>query len=76
MLEPRDPQNDDAIILEFKVQDTEDEITLQDTVKAALEQIEQKNYAAQLLERGITAEHIRSYPIIWICLSWKKVLIE
>ena len=37
MLEPK--KNDDGIIMEFKVQDTEDEKELSDTVKAALQQI-------------------------------------
>ena len=37
ILEPK--QEDDGILLEFKVQDTEDEKELAETVKAALEQI-------------------------------------
>ena len=72
MLEPRNPQVDDAIILEFKVQDTEDEETLQDTVKEALAQIERKQYAAQLVERGISTERIRTYGFAF---CGKKVLI-
>lgn len=36
MLEPKDPEKDDAIILEFKVRDTDDAETLKDTVQAAL----------------------------------------
>ena len=39
MLEPRD-KCDDAFIIEFKVQDSETEKDLEDTVKAGLEQIE------------------------------------
>ena len=61
MLEPREPEKDDAIILEFKVHDPEDEETLKDTVQAALTQIEEKQYKEQLTARGIPAEHIRSY---------------
>lgn len=61
MLEPRNPQMDDAIILEFKVYDPDEEETLKDTVQEALEQIEKKQYAAQLVGRGIPREHIRSY---------------
>ena len=72
ILEPRNPQTDDAIILEFKVQDSEEEETLQDTVKEALAQIERKQYAAQLMERGIPAEHIRAYGFAF---CGKKVLI-
>ena len=58
MLEPRNPQMDDAIILEFKVYDPDEEETLKDTVQEALEQIEKKQYAAQLVGRGIPREHI------------------
>lgn len=72
MLEPREPQRDDAILLEFKIQDAEDEATLKDTVQAALNQIEQKQYAAQLVERGIPKERIRSYGFAF---CGKKVLI-
>lgn len=72
MLEPRDPQADDAIILEFKVHDPEDETTLKDTVQAALAQIEEKQYATQLITRGIPKDHIRSYGFAF---EGKKVLI-
>ncbi|MCI7130426.1 MAG: ATP-binding protein, partial [Lachnospiraceae bacterium] len=72
MLEPKDLQADDAIILEFKVHDPEDEATLKDTVQSAQAQIEEKQYAAQLIARGIPKEHIRSYGFAF---EGKKVLI-
>ena len=72
MLEPKNPQMDDAIILEFKVHDPDDEETLKDTVLEALEQIERKQYAAQLVSRGIPKEHIRSYGFAF---QGKHVLI-
>lgn len=72
MLEPKNPEKDDAIILEFKIRDEEDEETLKDTVEEALKQIERQQYAAQLIARGIRPEHIRSYGFAF---QGKKVLI-
>ena len=72
MLEPKNPQLDDAIILEFKVYDPDGEETLKDTVDEALEQIKRKQYAAQLMSRGIPGEHIRSYGFAF---QGKHVLI-
>ena len=72
MLEPKNPKEDDAIILEFKVHDSEDEDSLKDTVQAALAQIEEKQYAAELMARGIEKEHIRSYGFAF---QGKKVFI-
>lgn len=72
MLEPKNPGVNDAIILEFKVFNKRKEQSLEDTVWAARQQIEEKNYAAQWTERGIAAEHIRSYGFAF---QGKQVLI-
>ena len=71
MLEPLNG-TDDAFILEFKVYDPEEESTLEDTVKAALDQIEEKRYAAALEAKGIAPERIRAYGFAF---EGKKVLI-
>lgn len=72
MMEPKDVENDTAFILEFKVYDPDDGATLGDTVAAAHAQIEEKQYAASLMAKGVPAEHIRKYGFAF---EGKKVLI-
>ena len=72
MLEPCNKEKDDAIIIEFKVFKKRTENSLSDTVQAALKQIEDKQYKAQLVAKGIPEDRIRSYGFAF---EGKKVLI-
>ena len=75
ILEPRMGENNessfDGIIMEFKVQD-DDEKELSDTVNEALRQIEEKNYQANLIAKGVSQTHIRKYGFAF---CGKKMLI-
>ncbi|MBQ2800676.1 MAG: AAA family ATPase [Lachnospiraceae bacterium] len=73
MLEPVNPQKDDAIIIEFKVFNARKEKTLEETVASALAQIEQKQYEAILIGKGIPKEKIRKYAFAF---EGKMVLID
>ena len=72
VLEPRVPNKDDAIILEFKVKNKRKEKTLEETVAIALKQIEEKQYATQLMNHGISKDRIRTYGFAF---EGKTVLI-
>lgn len=71
VIEPKD-KTKDAMILEFKVHDAEDEADLKETVAAALKQIDEKQYEAGLIVRGFAKEQIRKYGFAF---EGKKVLI-
>ena len=71
ILEPKNAQQRDAVILEFKVHDPE-EASLLETVQAARKQIEEKRYDTVLLQRGIPAEKIHKYGFAF---QGKHVLI-
>ena len=70
MLEPVN-DTDPAFVLEFKICE-EGEKTLEDTVAAAREQIQDKQYTSELEARGIKPERIRCYGFAF---QGKKVLI-
>ena len=74
MLEPIDKSNENlpCIVIEFKVINPKKEKTLEETVEAALNQIEDKGYDAELVKRGVKKENIHHYGFAF---KGKKVLI-
>ena len=72
MIIPRD-KNSQAVIIEFKVIDPQEEVSLDMTADSALKQIEEKNYDVKLLERGYKREAIQHYGFAF---EGKKVLIK
>ena len=71
MLEPLE-KDGLAYILEFKVRNPRKEAALEETLQAALRQIEDKDYDCELLARGIEKERIRHYGFVF---DGKKVLV-
>ena len=74
MLEPIDKLNENlpCIVIEFKVINPKKEKTLEETVEAALKQIEDKGYDAELVKRGVKKENIHHYGFAF---KGKNVLI-
>ncbi|MCI8852455.1 MAG: AAA family ATPase [Lachnospiraceae bacterium] len=60
MLEPKE-KNQDAFIIEFKVIHAKRKETLEEGVRLALKQIEDKQYETVLRSRGIPVERIKKY---------------
>lgn len=74
MMVPKDIKNKKlpAIVIEFKVYDSEDEKQLKDTVRAAHRQIEEKRYDDEIIKLGIEKDRIKHYGFAF---EGKKVLI-
>ena len=72
MLEPVNAEKDAGIIVEFKVYQPKKEKCLEDTVRAALRQIEEKRYESALVMRGVDKGNIRKYGFAF---RGKNVLI-
>lgn len=71
MLEPAS-HDDSAIIIEFKVFNGRKEKTIEETVRNALQQIEDKKYETELVSRGIDRDRIVKYGFAF---EGKNVLI-
>ena len=72
MMIPQEREKYPAIIIEFKVCSRMRKETLEEAVQSALDQITEKNYDAELLAQGISADRIRHYGFAF---EGKRVLI-
>ena len=72
LIPKKDDRRYNAVVLEFKVFDSYDESTIEDTVKSALKQIEEKSYDTELMAQGIEKDRIRHYGFAF---EGKRVLI-
>ena len=70
-----EPKNgtDNAVIMEFKVRDSGEEKSLEETADAALKQIKKQRYEADLESRGFPGNRIRKYGFAF---EGKEVLIK
>jgi len=75
MLEPKDKKSQKypGIVIEFKVINSRKEKSLEETVAAALKQIENKDYDTELVKRGVKKEDIHHYGFAF---EGKEVLID
>lgn len=71
ILKPLDKKQD-AIVMEFKVHKPKRENSLEETVQAALQQIEEKQYDMELVAEGFSKKQIRHYGFAF---RGKEVLI-
>ena len=72
MIEPKNKENR-AYIIEFKIHEPDEgEESLKDTVQSALKQIEEMQYEASLVDKGINSDKIVKYGFAF---EGKKVLI-
>ncbi len=72
VMEPKN-ETDNAMILEFKVRDSGEEKSLEETADAALKQIEEQRYQTDLEHRGFSGDRIRKYGFAF---EGKTVLIK
>ncbi len=73
LMEPKDKKNDHGIIIEFKVFNPKEEKDLEGTCDRALEQIEKKKYALELMRRGVPQDRIVRFGIGY---KDKEVLVK